>query len=331
LSGGELQRMVLAGVLALRPDVLLLDEPTSMLDERSAQEARDAILGVAGRRTMIVVEHRFEPWIGHADRIVVMGPGGTIVSDSSVRDFLTGEAPAGVWMPGAPTPELLDVPAELVAPEHPVDPVFAQDVAVTLTTRTLRGVHRSHALRDFSVWLEAGQITEFVGPSGAGKSTALCVMGGLQRVNGGQVTPDRSRVRSRRLAESVGWVPQNPEHGFLTSAAGEEVAHTAQRIGRAVDVDAVLEIFGLDRYAAAHPFRLSGGEQRRLALAGALAHRPGLLLLDEPTVGQDPATWSAVAGWMQAARDAGAIVALTTHDTDVAADTTVRLEDGMVV
>jgi energy-coupling factor transport system ATP-binding protein len=186
-------------------------------------------------------------------------------------------------------------------------------------------------LRDFSAQLEPGRTTAFVGPSGAGKSTALCVLAGLQRTDSGQVRPDRSRVRSRRLAEDVGWVPQNPEHGFLTHSVRDEVAHTGRRVGRPVDVDEVLEVFGLDRHGAAHPSRLSGGEQRRLALAAAVAHRPGFLLLDEPTVGQDPATWSAVAGWMQAARDAGAVVALSTHDPEMSVDDIVRLEAGVVV
>src|SRR5690606_15062951 len=99
---------------------------------------------------------------------------------------------------------------------------------------------------------------------------------------------------SRELAGLVGWVPQNPEHGFLTQSVAEEVAHTGGALGRRVDVGAVLDLFGLARYAPVSPYRLSGGEQRRLALAAALAHRPGLVLLDEPTVGQDPDTWAAV-------------------------------------
>ena len=149
LSGGELQRLVLAGVLAVRPDVLLLDEPTSMLDARSAAAARDAILSVARGRTMIVVEHRFEPWLEHVDRVIVIGAGGVLESDSSVADFLAGPAPRGVWMPGAPIPEPLDVIGALVTPDASPLPLIAEDVEVTLVARTLRGVHRTAALRQF--------------------------------------------------------------------------------------------------------------------------------------------------------------------------------------
>jgi ABC-type multidrug transport system ATPase subunit len=108
------------------------------------------------------------------------------------------------------------------------------------------------------------------------------------------------------------------------------VARTGRRLGRPVDVDAVLDVFGLARFAGSNPFRLSGGEQRRLALAAALAHRPGVVLLDEPTVGQDPGTWAAVVGWIAAARSAGATVALSTHDVDLPVDAEHRMRAGVL-
>ncbi|MFI5430035.1 ABC transporter ATP-binding protein [Aeromicrobium sp. UC242_57] len=176
-----------------------------------------------------------------------------------------------------------------------------------------------------------GQVTGFTGRSGAGKSTALAVLGGLLKPASGTVTPDLRRLRSTALAASVGWVPQNPEHGFLTTKVADEVCHTATRLERHIDVMAVLDLFGLAHLAGAHPYRLSGGEQRRLAIAAALGHRPGVALLDEPTVGQDPGTWAAVAGWIAAARDAGATVSVSTHDPDLPLDVEHRMAAGVMM
>ncbi|HJR90548.1 MAG TPA: ATP-binding cassette domain-containing protein [Aeromicrobium sp.] len=329
LSGGELQRLVLAGVLAMRPDVLMLDEPTSMLDARSAATARDAILAAAVNRTMIVVEHRFEPWLEHVDRVIVMGRDGTIESDSPVEDFLSRPAPHGVWMPGAPVPDPLDVLSALVTPDASPLPLIAEDVEVTLISRTLRGAHRTPALRSFGGRFDPGQVSALVGPSGSGKSTALAALGGLQRIHGGRITPDRARMSSRELAAQVGWVPQNPEHMFLTHTVRAEVELTARRLGSHIDLDAGLAAFGLSGHADVHPFRLSGGEKRRLAILAGLVHRPGVILLDEPTVGQDPDSWAAIVGWFTSAASAGAAVVVATHDEALPADAVTSLVQGV--
>lgn len=330
LSGGEQQRLVLAGVLAMRPDLLLLDEPTSMLDADTSAGVRDAILSASDGRTLLIVEHRIEPWLDHVDRVVVLSADGTVVSDGTVRAFLDGPPPAGVWMPGMATPAPLDIPADLVRPDAEPLSIAANGVSVELVARTLRGTQRTQALTDLTASIAPSRTTAFTGPSGAGKSTVLAVLGGLLKPGSGIVTPELRRWRSPRLAGAVGWVPQNPEHGFLTSTVGDEVGRTAHKLGRTVDVERVLEVFGLARFAESNPYRLSGGEQRRLALAAALAHRPGVVLLDEPTVGQDPSTWAAVVGWIEAARSAGATVALSTHDADLQVDVEHRMREGVL-
>ncbi len=329
LSGGEQQRLALAGVLAMRPDVLLLDEPTSMLDTDTSAGVRDAILSAVDGRTLLIVEHRIGPWLEHVDRVVVLSADGAVVSDGTVQAFLDGPPPAGVWMPGMATPTPLDVPADLVRPDDEPLAITATAVSVELVTRTLRGTQRTQALTGLTASIVPGITTAFTGPSGAGKSTALAVLGGLLKPGSGAVAPDLRRWRSARLAGAVGWVPQNPEHGFLTTTVGDEVRRTAHRLDRTVDVEQVLDVFGLGRFATSNPYRLSGGEQRRLALAAALAHRPGVVLLDEPTVGQDPSTWAAVVGWIGAARSAGATVALSTHDADLPVDVEHRMRDGV--
>lgn len=319
LSGGERHRLALAGALATEPDVLLLDEPTSMLDAQSAAEARDAVLQVVGDRSLLVVEHRFDLWLDHVDRVVVL-EAGRMVFDGTVRTFRGASVPDALWMPGRPAPVPATVPADLVRPEVPVT-VTARDLVVDRVTRTLRGTERTRAVDGLSVTLRPGEVAAFVGNSGAGKSTALLALGGLLAPVSGEVDAPRE----------IGWSPQDPELGFVARSVREELAATAQALGRSVDVDALLEVIGLAGRAADHPYRLSGGEQRRLALVASCAHRPGLVLADEPTVGQDRDTWTVVAGWLGASARAGATVAVSTHDPDLPRDREVVLRHGVVV
>jgi len=325
LSGGERQRLALAGALAMHPDLLLLDEPTSMLDEASAAQVRDAVLAVVGDRTLIVVEHRFEPWLDHVDRVIALESGGGVGFDGDVDAFLADSERGGLWMPGRPPPDPIVVPEEFVRPAAPAEPITAEGVDVELTSRTVRGVRRYAALRDFDAVIRPGVSTALTGPSGVGKSTALLALVGLAAPCAGRVTPELRRLRSTELARRVGWAPQNPELGFLAGTVREEVERTSAALGARVDADALLELVGLSGLGPTHPYRLSGGEQRRLALASALAHRPPTAAMDEPTVGQDRDTWAMITGWYTAAARAGAAVALCTHDDAAPRDAEVAL------
>lgn len=340
LSGGELQRLALAGVLALRPGLILLDEPTSMLDADTARVVRDCVLDVVRDRgmTAVVVEHRIGPWLDRVDRVVVLERG-AVAADTTPADFVRRHSDrmlaAGVWMPGAADPEPATVDPELVRPARSAMTLSARALSVDLTLRSLRGARTHRALDAVDATLSTGELTALTGPSGAGKSTLLAAFAGLQRPTSGAIEgaePALYRRGSVALAEVSGFVPQNPEHGFLCTTVRAEVAHTAQRLGRAVDTDALLHLMRLDHLAGANPFQLSGGEQRRLAVAAALAHRPAVVLLDEPTVGQDRLTWAAVLGWMRAARDEGATVAAASHDSALvrSADRLVALDSGRV-
>ncbi|GAA2073551.1 ATP-binding cassette domain-containing protein [Aeromicrobium halocynthiae] len=324
LSGGELQRLALAGALAMRPGLLLLDEPTSMLDAVNAASVRAAVTDVveATGATLLVVEHRIEPWLEVVDRVVVLGRDGSVRADTDpqafVREWRDALGDLGVWMPGLPAPAPQVLPDDLVRPAEPAEPIAVRDLAVTLVRRSVQGSVRTTALQGLDADLAPGRLHAVTGPSGAGKSTLVSVLAGLQEPTRG-TAGGRHELTSAALARCSAWVPQQPEHGILSRTVAEEVALTATATGRAVDVEAVLDHLGLTALAGSHPYRLSGGEQRRLALASALAHRPGTVLLDEPTVGQDRTTWAAVAGWAVSAAEAGALVATATHDADLVA------------
>ena len=183
------------------------------------------------------------------------------------------------------------------------------------------------ALLDVSATVSAGEIVAVVGPSGAGKSTLTSLLAGVDApsegmvrasdnlLSGLKVGSDRRagcgigpsvpspihRWSSRTLAGRFGWVPQQAEHAVVARTVRGDVLSTSRLLGLDEDAartraDGLLEVLGLSALSGADPHHLSGGEQRRLALAGAIAHGPSVLVLDEPSVGQDRLTWSAVAG-----------------------------------
>jgi len=300
LSGGERQRLALAGTLALEPAVLLLDEPTSMLDAPTATQVRAAVLDAARGRSLVVVDHDVAGWTPHVDRVVRLDRDGRITD-----------------------PE----PTQLV---DPVLPATLLHTALSCTGELLHGSDIGllrgglQVLRGLDVGVDGAAVTAVTGPSGAGKSSLLAVLAGLVRPTGRLLAADGfapsgrpapHRWTSREVAARIGWVPQFPEHTFVGTTVAAEVAVTPSVLGRsAVRGGELLEELGLTHRADVNPFRLSGGEQRRLALAAALAAGPALVLVDEPTVGQDPRTWAAVTGLLLAAARDGAGVVVSTHD-----------------
>jgi len=347
LSGGEQQRLALAGALALQPRLLLLDEPTSMLDPDHAASVRGAVRDVVQRSglTTVVVEHRLEPWLGFVDRLVVLGGSGQVTADGPPETVLHEHAAdlvaQGVWVPGYPAPALLPVPDDVFAGSGPKVPRAAVAMAaVALTvTRERRSLNRpprvTTAVREVSLSALAGQALALVGPSGSGKSTLLSALGGLLRPTSGAVcadprlqpsgaSPAPDEWRSADLARAVAWVPQSPGSTLVARTVLDEVMATpralllpeAESLARA---RRLLTALSLGHLVDADPRHLSGGEQRRLAIASAVIHRPALLLTDEPTIGQDRSTWSAVMGVSDALRRAGSAVVHATHDVDVIA------------
>ncbi|MDO4717968.1 MAG: ATP-binding cassette domain-containing protein [Propionibacteriaceae bacterium] len=324
LSGGQLQRLALAGALAMRPGVLALDEPVSMLDPDSAAELRAAIAsGLRGG--LIVADHDLTAWLGLVDRLIVLGSGGTVIADGPIGEVLASRRDEllrlGLWVPGvdAPTPTAVSLPG---ASGHTVR---AEGVSVTRRTNGLRvGTRQATlALDGVDSAVAPGEFLALRGASGSGKTTLIGAMCGLIRPEGGLVRWDEETGPemwdSRTLASRLGWVPQFAEATAVGSTVVDSMIATASALGhdpgeardRALTL---LDAVGLADKADRHPLRLSGGEQRRLAVATALLHSPGVVALDEPTVGLDRHTWAAVTGLMLAARDAGAAVLASTHD-----------------
>ncbi len=343
LSGGEQQRLALAGALALEPDLLLLDEPTANLDPEGARLVRQALARVLDERaaTLVLVEHRVAEWLPLVTRVVVLAAGGGILLDGPPTEVFVGHdelfARHGIWTPDhagrrpprpllAPAPESLIVAEQLSAePPGAERPLFARLDLVVRSSETLA----------------------IVGPNGSGKSTLARLLGGLVRPQAGQVSasemlsPGHAGAAiwewpARRLVTRVGSVFQDPEHQFLTGRVADELALGPIRAGlsesesrqRATEL---AERLHLDAVWDANPFTLSGGEQRRLSVATALATAPQALILDEPTFGQDRRTWDEMVTLLAGLADTGRGIVLATHDrafVDALADRTLRLPVG---
>lgn len=319
LSGGETQRLGLAGILAMRPDVLLLDEPTAMLDELTAADVRQYVKKVVSQTgvTLVVVEHKIGPWLDFVDQVIVLNEGKLDSADN-----------VELWLPDRPKPQ--SVRPTFTIPSHdPRSEKFGlTEVDVFLKIRTVRGTVHTKALSGLSMSATPGEVTLLKGKSGSGKSTALETIAGLRKPAKGRVAGylrDPSRLNPRELAKEMGWVPQNPELGFVTSKVVDEVAFTAMNLGQQIEVEQILDHFGLRHVAQSNPYRLSGGEQRRLAIAAATSHFPGLMLFDEPTAAQDPKHWARIVGWLEAAASAGKSVVAATHDEELTANKEVWL------
>jgi energy-coupling factor transport system ATP-binding protein len=305
LSGGEQQRLALAGVLVTRPRLLLLDEPTANLDPAGGALFRDAIARADDTdTTVIVVEHRELPAV---DRVVVLEPGGGVRADGPPAEIFAAEgdrlAAEGVWVPGRPLPQ-----RRATAP--PGDILVRAD-AVAVRDR----------LAPVSLAARCGEVLAVTGPNGAGKSTLALALGGLLAPTSGRVRAfgdDRPphRWRAAELTQRIGSVFQNPEHQFVTSRVADELALGPRRLGRdpRPAVDELLSRLRLAHLAGANPYTLSGGEARRLSVATALATAPRLLVLDEPTFGQDRRTWIELVELLARLRDDGHGVVAVTHD-----------------
>ncbi len=325
LSGGQKQRLALAGVLAMRPGAVLLDEPTANLDPAGVVEVRDAVVRVldATGATFVVVEHRIDVWLEVVTRVIVLGEGGVLADGAPEAVFAAhGEALAerGAWVPGRPP----------VHPAPPVSPPGATLLSATaLSVGRVRGVPVADGI---DIEVRAGEVTAITGPNGVGKSTlGLTLAGLLPPVDGAVRAADALADgagahpvswRSRELLTRIGTVFQEPEHQLLSTTVRGELEVGPRALGlpdaeRTARVDELLARLRLDALAEANPYTLSGGEKRRVTVGAMLATRPRVLVLDEPTFGQDARTWAELVALFARLRDEGSALVAITHDEEV--------------
>lgn len=312
LSGGQRQRVCIAGALAMEPAVLVLDEPSSLLDVRG----RAAIMRVMGRlaaagATLVHVTHFMDEALA-ADRVVVMQHGHVALEGTPDEVFAAknaqviealglempfearlavalrqaGAAGGAIAAPGIPSDEK---PAACAPAAEPLA-ILARDLGFSYGPD-------AQALDGVSLKVPARATTAIVGQTGSGKSTLLRLLCGLEAADAGSLTVcgiNAATKRGRRqVRRAVGYVMQHPERQLFAQTVAEDVAFGPRNQGlSAAEVERrvahALDLVGLADRRNASPFELSGGQQRLAAIAGVLAMEPELLVLDEPTAGLDP-------------------------------------------
>ena len=326
LSGGQKQRLALASILAMGPGLLLLDEPTANLDPSGVAEVRAAVEKVVERTgaTVVVVEHRVDVWASLVDRVIVVADG-AIAADGPLDEVLEQQGDAlrerGIWLPGD------DVAAE-VGPAPEVPPASSDTTPIARVADLTIGYDASAPVRSgIDLTIERGVSTCIVGANGAGKSTFALTLAGLLPPLEGAVevetfdgsAGDPYEWSSKQLLGRMSMVFQEPEYQFLAATVAEELAIGPRAAGMSEEeiaplVDEHLEALGLTALARANPMTLSGGEKRRLSVATALISAPELLILDEPTFGQDRGTWLGLVRLLRAALARGVTLVSITHD-----------------
>ena len=348
LSGGQKQLLNLASIMAMQPEVLILDEPTSQLDPIAASDFLNTVRKINTElgTTVIITEHRLEDIFPYADRAVVMEKGRVIADDTPgkvgqllfeqanpmfaamptpVRVYYgaggTGESPLTVrqgrsWLsrrfPNRPEKDAIAAPP---LPEEVKDP------ALVLKELWFRYEKDSpDILRGVSAEIPSGSLYAILGGNGAGKSTTLKAISGLCRPYRGKVTLFGKPVDKYKSSElfhgCLAMLPQDPKSLFVKKTVRDDLSEMTRDKSSIERIAALCQITEL---LDSHPYDLSGGEQQRAALAKVLLTNPRLLLLDEPTKGIDSFFKETFAGILADLKKQGITIVMVSHDVEFCA------------
>ena len=369
LSGGEKQKVVISSVLALHPDILVLDEPTSELDPKGAEDVLSIVrrlndeLGI----TVILVEHRLDRVVHLVDRMIVMDKG-KIIADGNPRAVLSN---GDITSIGAGVPPIVRIVQRLRDNGVNVDniPLTVKEGRAMLKDIFMgaRGSTLSHtesadngrpvieidklwhaypegitALKNVNLRICEGEFVAVMGRNASGKTTLVKHINGLLKPTKGKVIVsgiDTRRATIAQLSRKVGFIFQNPNDHIFADTVEEEIAFILKNLGFdsgeiAARIDEMLEMFALKEFRKQYPRSLSGGERQRVAMASVLVARPRVLILDEPTRGMDYRLKSELMRFLNGYREKGNTVVLVTHDVETVAehaDRVVLLSEGGVV
>lgn len=344
LSGGEQQLVAIAAIIALRPRVIVLDEPYANLDARNIQRIRNILRQLNQNGTTIIVcEHRLQHVVADAHRMVVMHQG-RIESDGPPQAVMREDLTAfGIELPpvvqvarelGLPfTPlqvqELIPAitghqpPPSLLAAQTSASPAAVGKPLIQLDQVTY-SIGTTPILHRVSLDICAGECLALVGANGAGKTTLIKHLNGLYRPQSGRVIVmgrDTRQAKVSQLARHVGLAFQHPDNQLFTTRVWNEIVVGAHMLNRYDErwICELVRLFDLEPLLDRSPYRLSGGEKKRVAFAASLAAQASILVLDEPTAGQDWRFRQTLAQQLHALRQRGYAIIIVTHELEFAA------------
>ncbi|ADI27882.1 ABC transporter ATP-binding protein [Geobacillus sp. C56-T3] len=333
LSGGMKQRLALASVLALEPDVLFLDEPTALLDEEGTKAVWQTVKQVGRGKTVVIVEHKIDHVLDFVDRIVLFGRDGRIIADGEAKavfsDYKDVIAAEGIWYPG--------VWDDYDRTARRRNRHQGEELLRLARFRGFRGREAKIYVPEAAV--HAGEWIAVTGKNGAGKSTLLHALMQLIRTDGEYMLLGADIKRQHPLYRHIAFVFQNPEWQFVAHSVREELAYSLRLEGRPEaeieeTITRLLREFDLVEQQDQHPYQLSVGQKRRLSVAASIVAGQRLFLLDEPTFGQDAKNTFALLEMLEAHREQGAVIMMVTHDEQIVRRFATRqwvIEDGALV
>jgi energy-coupling factor transport system ATP-binding protein len=339
LSGGEQQRVALAAALSREPEVLLLDEPTSQLDTQSAEAVLQWVVRLNEQLglTALVSEHRLGRLLPWVNRMIFLAEGGTLAAAGLPSQVLP-RMPYGPPVVEAARRLGMEMPTDAEAAHALRDRLraLASEARLRRAKGTgepllrARGLSYAYdgilALQEADLDVSAGETVAVMGRNGSGKTTLLRCLMGLLRPQCGEVRLRGEPLNGRPVAEiarSIAYVPQWPSALLFAESVRAELDFTLRNLGLLahppISPEALLKRLDLEDLADRYPRDLSSGERQRTALAAVLVTRPGVVLLDEPTLGMDPVAQAHFGLLIEGWQAEGMAVLVATHDVEFAA------------
>ncbi|MFJ7993135.1 ABC transporter ATP-binding protein [Peribacillus frigoritolerans] len=336
LSGGMKQRLAIASVLALEPEVIFLDEPTAMLDPVGTKEIWDLLKEVGKDKTVIIVEHKIDHVLEFIERIVLLNDDGQIIADGprdTILSLYKNEMREhGIWFPG--------VWDEYIQKYAPTREHQFTDGLPLLDVQGFSGFrNKDEKIKVEELKVHSGEWIVIRGENGAGKSTLLHALMQFIKTNGTYELLGTPIKKVKNPTDHMTFVFQNPEFQFVANTVYDEIAYSLRidkRPQQEIDerVRSLLNVFRLEAHRDKHPFQLSMGQKRRLSVAASIVIDKKIILLDEPTFGQDSKNTFALLEWFEEYRRRGITVIMVTHDEHISKNFATRIwtvKDGNVI